>query len=139
MHLSPGSCHHSGMSTETRESGGFTFRIRSDGILEIRARPGSNHGTQEAKASARILRELGSSGPRPVLLVIDGIRELTREARMIYRDPATTEYVLAAALIARSPLARLFASFALGVNRPEVPVRIFDDEDTATKWLAGFL
>ena len=135
----PAPCHSFPMVPEAVESSGFAFRVRPDGILEIRARAGSVHDGDRAEINARILKGYGETGDRPVLLVIDGIRELTREARLIYRSPDTTKNVLAAALVARSPLARLFASFALGVNRPDVPIRIFEDEEEAVKWLKGYL
>jgi hypothetical protein len=46
---------------------------------------------------------------------------------------------LATALIVDSPVGRIIGNFFIGMNKPGIPVKIFDSEDKAIQWLRGFI
>lgn len=48
-------------------------------------------------------------------------------------DAVTTQV----ALVAKSPVERMIANFFLGLNKPQVPVRMFTDPDKARAWLGA--
>ena len=125
------------MPKQARESETFRFLVRKDGILEIRAVPGSVHDGPAAEKNVGIAAELTGSGKRPVLVFVDGAKSVTFEARRVYQREETVRDFTAVALVARSPLARLLANFFLGMTRPPVEIGHFDDETDAVEWLLG--
>lgn len=41
------------------------------------------------------------------------------------------------AIVASNPIARVIGNFFVGLNRSDVPTRLFGDEDSAIAWLLG--
>ena len=61
----------------------------------------------------------------------------TIEARQYYQEVISKGGYLAVALVAKNPVAKVIASFALGFNKPKIsiPIAIFDDMDEAEAWI----
>lgn len=43
------------------------------------------------------------------------------------------------AVIVKSPLSRVIGNFLMGLNKPEIPARLFDNEQEAIHWLKNYL
>lgn len=88
-----------------------------------------------ATAIVQALRSLASGAPARVLVDLSGVRAVDREARSYLGGRESAEIHRAVALIVRSPVSRVIASFFVGINRVPYPIRLFGDEASACDWL----
>lgn len=114
------------------------IRLGDDGILYVKAEPGAEIDRDEAEASVHAARQL-SNQPRPALVDLSNLKGMTREARVYYAGPETAKGRSALALLIKSPVARVFGNFFMGLNKTTVPTRLFTSEPEAIAWLRGFL
>ncbi len=127
------------MSGETHEFVGDKFRlwIRPDGIAEITWTPHVPSGIEDARQAVQGMRELTGGRAAPILVHTTDAGPQDRAARMEFIG--SQEVVSACALITGNPLSRLMANFFMNVSRPNVPVRMFDNDADAIDWLSGHL
>jgi hypothetical protein len=124
------------MGSEWRELEDGRQRLRADGIIEMR-----HSGTTQTLESIRRQMEhaaelLGGTGKAPMLVVMGEISGQTREAReFLYKDPIIPRHMTRVALVQRSPVSRVLTTFFTRLIKPQVPVRVFTDEDQAVAWL----
>ena len=127
------------MSTERPEITHEKFRIwlRTDGLVEIAWVPHVPSGLEDAIASIAAMTELTGGRPAPLMVDTTHAGPQDRAARMeyIHRQGIVT----AVALIVGNPLSRMMATFFINVSKPEVPVRLFEDEAQAVAWLKEHL
>ncbi len=111
----------------------FRVWLRQDGLLEIVWTPHLTSGIEDAVAAIRAMIELTDGRPTPLLVHIQDAGPQDRAARMEFSRRG--EVVSAVALIVGNPLSRMMGTFILNVSKPEVPIRLFDDEVAAVAWL----
>lgn len=75
-----------------------------------------------------------------VLLCVDmtNLIGISRDARVMVSNEGMTAVHKAVAMIVRTPLANLVASFFLGINKPKFPIKSFTDSKKAMKWLQSY-
>lgn len=73
--------------------------------------------------------------PLPFLMDIRKARGITREARSMFASAEAATLFAATALLVGSPLSRALGNFFLGLNKPQMPTRLFTDEAEALAWL----
>ncbi|MDN4480104.1 DUF7793 family protein [Demequina muriae] len=115
----------------------FRIWLRPDGLVEIAWVPHVPSGLADAVASIDAMTELTGGKPAPLLVDTTHAGPQDREARMEYIR--RQGIVTAVALIVGNPLSRMMATFFINVSRPEVPVRLFEDEARAVAWLKEHL
>lgn len=127
------------MSDEAPEFTNQKFRIwlRPDGVVEIAWAPHVPSGLEDALASIAAMSELTGGRPAPLLVHTTDAGPQDRAARMEYIR--RQEVVSAVALVVGNPLSRMMATFFINVSKPEVPIRLFEDETAALAWLKGHL
>ncbi|MGV3631594.1 MAG: STAS/SEC14 domain-containing protein [Bacteroidota bacterium] len=113
----------------------YTWR-GEDGIVRTKVKPGSEVGVKEARENSAAVNSLSVNGDKfPLLIDARGIKSMTREARNQFsvrgRETSTTSF----AIIIDSPLSRVIGNFFMGINKPAVPTRLFENEEEAIKWL----
>ena len=127
------------MGTERAEITGEKFRIwlRPDGIAEIRWAPAVPSGTEDARAVIAAMSEITGGVAAPLLVHTTDAGPQDRAARVefIHRQ----EVVSAVGLVVGNPLSRMMATFFINVSRPDVPIRLFEDEVVAAEWLKDYL
>jgi len=70
------------------------------------------------------------------MVVMGEVRGQTREAReFLFKDPSIQRYTTRVALVHRSPVSRVLTTFFIRLVKPQVPVRVFTDEEQAVAWL----
>lgn len=69
------------------------------------------------------------------LVIMSNVLSQDAETRRIYNEMTVSGYFFGTALIVSNPLSRAIASFAIGLSKPEVPVRIFDTVEKGIEWL----
>jgi hypothetical protein len=93
------------------------------------------HKAKEAVAARVKLCEAKSY---PCLIDIRGLKSMSKEARE-YLANEGAKYITALALITGNAFTRTFAQLFLIINNPFIPVRLFDDPQSAKQWLKSFV
>lgn len=120
------------MTTRTQDIG-----LDDAGIIWCVLRRHSNIDLDEAQRTIATIRELARGARRPVLVDMREATSITREARHYFAGPDPGTVALAAAFIVSSPISRAIANFFMGLNKPAVPSRVFDDVKAGYEWLRG--
>lgn len=121
------------------ESGASYFWLDEDGIMVILNKPTVLQTRADAEENILVTRKVSAGTPRPLLIDITDIKSMSREAREVYANEGAEGKVKAVALITRSAMGRIVGNFFLGFNKPSVPTRLFNDAETARKWLLAYV
>ena len=125
------------MATRRRsETEWADLEVTDDGILIIRYKDGVLLTGEVARAILDAQIALCGRAPIPVLVCLDRIKGMTREARVFFasgdENPVVTSQV---AMLVSSPIGRVVANFFMGISKTRVPTRSFTDEAKALSWL----
>jgi hypothetical protein len=124
------------MGSEWRELSDGRQRLREDGIIEMRHSRTTQTLESIRQQMEHVAELLGGTGKAPMLVVMGEARGQTREAREFLRkDPSIARHMTRVALLHRSPVSRVLAAFFTRLVKPQVPVRVFADEEQAVAWL----
>ena len=124
------------MGSEWRELQDGRQRLRPDGIIEMR-HSRTTQTLESIKQQMEHVAELvGGAGRAPMMVVMGEVRGQTREAReFLFKDPSIQRHTTRVALVHRSPVSRVLTTFFIRLVKPQVPVRVFTDEEQAVAWL----
>ena len=124
---------------DAREITGEKFRIwtRPDGVVEIEWVPQVPSTLDDAVAVIEAMSELTGGRAAPLLVHTTDAGPQSREARLEF--VRRQEVVSAVALVVGNPLSRMMANFFINVSKPEVPIRLFEDDESALTWLRGYV
>ena len=87
-------------------------------------------------AEGELLNGVPSSGL--VLMVADSTTQFTNDARSFSASKEGLRFSLAEALVVKTLAQRLVVNFYLKINKPSVPSKAFDSEESAIEWLLSF-
>lgn len=90
---------------------------------------------QDAIDNMVVTRRAGGGIPRPLLVDITRVKEMTREAREEYVKPESLEIITSVALITRSNVGAMVGNLFINLNRHIVPIKLFTDPHKAKDWL----
>lgn len=110
-----------------------------DGIVRTKIKPGSDVSINEAKENSEAVNALFTGNKFPLMIDARGIRSMSREARNQFTTKGRETHARAFAIIIDSSLSKVIGNFFLGINRPAVPTRLFDNETEAKTWLRTLL
>jgi len=79
--------------------------------------------------------QLGVLAPTALLADIRTLRGVSLGVRTRMSSERAGRYLARVALVADNPLTRTIGNFFMRLNRPPFPLRIFDGEDEALRWL----
>ena len=74
-----------------------------------------------------------------MLTDIRNIVSASPEARAYTNSPEIADSYLAVGMIVGNVFSKVIGSFIVGINKPDYPVKLFTDQDSAEKWLNEFL
>ena len=74
----------------------------------------------------------------PMIIDGSGVKDMTKEARMILSSERANRYTVALAIIIRSPVNRVLANFFLRFQQPPYPLRLFKNIEDAQEWLKQY-
>ncbi|MBK7817644.1 MAG: hypothetical protein IPJ60_08880 [Sphingobacteriaceae bacterium] len=118
--------------------GYFTW-MGKDGIARTSVKPGIDITLEFAMENTKVVTSFFSDKKFPILINSRGIKSMSYEARRHFsaqdRDTKTNAF----AIVIGSTISRVLGNFYLGINKPAVPTKLFDNEEEATKWLQQFL
>jgi len=109
------------------------------GICRVEVLAGADYTLEAARRTVRNVLKLSGGKKVPVLVHMSNIKSMDREAREYYAGEGGNKCAVAVAQIVNSPIARIIGNFYLGISKPEYPLRLFESEEEAAKWLKAFL
>lgn len=106
----------------------------NDSIARTLVKEGAEIVLEDAKANSVAVN--GLLGPQKFALIVDTrkIKAITKEARDYFSLNGRESRVIAFAILIDSPLSRIIGNFFMGLNKPRVPVKLFNIETKAVAW-----
>jgi len=124
-------------SAETIETAAGHFWLEG-GLLRFVAKEQSEQSQADAEESMRVFAQLAGGTRRPAVMVILGVKKLSREARALYTgERAARTFTAVAIVVAGSTVARALFNFIMAVSKPRFPARVFETVDEAVEWARG--
>lgn len=117
----------------------FYSWMGEDGIARTKVKPGAEVTVDFARENSTAVNALFTGKKYPLLIDARGIKSMTRDARNQFSTKGRETNVLAFGIVIGSPLSRVIGNFFMGINKPAVPTRLFDNEEDAEKWLKFYL
>jgi len=69
------------------------------------------------------------------LVIMTNVLSQDAETRRIYDEMTVSGLFFGTALVVNNPLSRAVASFAIGLSKPLVPIKLFDTVEKGVEWL----
>ena len=111
----------------------------SDGICRTKVKTNAEIFLQDAIENTQVVSSFYTGKKFPILIDARGIKSMTREARNHFstngRDSKTNSF----GIIVKSPISRVVGNFFMGINKPLVPTKLFENEEKAIEWLQNYL
>jgi hypothetical protein len=109
------------------------------GIIHTKYYPQSECDIESAKEEIKFINQLTDGKGAPCIVDITKVKSVTREARLYYSSEVASHVISAAALLVDSQVSKVLANFFLGINKPLMPVRLFNSEEQAMEWLNKYV
>ena len=106
-----------------------------DGVVRTKVKPGADVTLKEARENSGAVNSFYYGEKFPLLIDARGIRSMTREARNQFSLRGRDSGAKAFAIVIDSAISKVIGNFFMGINKPEVPARLFTSEADALKWL----
>lgn len=113
----------------------FHTWMGEDGIVRTKIKPGSEVSVEHARENSIAVNSLYTGKKFPLLIDSRGIKSMTKDARNHFTTKGRETYTTAFAIVIDSMLSRVIGNFFMGINKPAVPTRLFDNERDAEIWL----
>lgn len=121
------------------ENKGYYTWMGDDGIARTCVKENAEITLDLAIQNTEMVNTLFKVKKFPIMIDSRGIKSMSREAREHFstkgRDPKTNAF----GIIIGSPISRVLGNFYLGINKPSVPTRLFNNEEDALLWLKQFV
>lgn len=111
--------------------------LDEDNIVWTVVKEKANIDLEDAKENSIVVNGLIKSGKSP-LVDTRSLHSITKDARDHFSMKGRDTNVSSIAIIVGSALSRMVANFYLGINKPKVPVRLFNNDASAIKWSKSF-
>ena len=110
-----------------------------DGIVRTKVKKGAEVSVENARENSAAVNALYADRKFPLLIDSRGIRSMSRDARNQFTTKGRETNTMAFAIIIDSSVSKVVGNFFLGINKPAVPTRLFDNETDAEAWLKTLL
>jgi hypothetical protein len=121
------------------ETEAFYTWMGTDGICRTATKAGAEVELQHAKENSLIVTSLYKDKKFPLLVDSRNIRSISKEARKYFSTNGRETKITSMAILVNSPLSRVIGNFFMGLNRPQVPTRLFESETEAAEWLKHYM
>lgn len=109
-----------------------------DGIARTIVKPGAEIFIQDAKENTAAVASFFREQKFPLLVDIRQIKSISSDAREHFSIRGRESVVNAYAIVTASALSRMIGNFFLLFHKPVVPVKLFNREEDALRWLKNF-
>lgn len=117
----------------------FWTWMGEDGIVRTKTKPMAIITIKEAMENSVAVNSYFTDKKYPLLVDARQVKSMEKEARSYFSTNGRTTKINSMAIMVKSPLSRIIGNFFMGLNKPEVPARLFDEEDLAVEWLKKHL
>ena len=114
---------------------GYWTWMGEDGIARTKVKPDIEITLNHAIENSKVVTSFYTDKKFPILIDSRGIKSMSREAREHFSTRGRDSKTNAFGIVIKSPLSRVIGNFFLGLNKPAVPTRLFDNEHDALVWL----
>jgi hypothetical protein len=118
---------------------GYWTWMGDDGIARTKVKPNVDITLEYALENTKAVSSFYVDKKFPILIDSRGIKSMSREAREHFSTRCRDTKTNAFGIVIKSPLSRVVGNFFLGINKPAVPTRLFDNENDAIEWLKNHL
>ncbi len=127
------------MSEKIIETTAYLTWMGKDGIARTTVKLNAEVTIKEAKENSNAVNSLYTGQSFPLLVDSRQIRSISKEARDLFSLNNRSSHVNSFAILIGSPLSRIIGNFFMGLNKPRVPVKLFNSEQEALVWLKKYL
>ena len=113
----------------------FTTYLGDDGIMRTTVIDHAEVQFLDALENTRTIESLYTGKNFPLLIDSRKIKSISKDARDHFSMRGRKSVVSCFAILVSSPLSRIIGNFFMGLNKPSVPARLFDNEEKAVQWL----
>lgn len=109
-----------------------------DGIVRTKVKENSEIVLTDAIENSKAVNSFDNE-IYPLIVDTSMAKSITKEARDYFSMKERESKVIAFAIIINSPLSKIIANFFMGLNKPRVPVQLFNNEEKAIDWCKNFI
>jgi len=111
----------------------------TDGIARTKVKPQAEVSIKESLENSMAVNGLFVDKKFPLLIDARQIKSISKEARDNFSIKNRPTNINSFAVIIDSPLSRIIGNFFMGLNKPSVPAKLFNNEQDAISWLNKYL
>lgn len=115
------------------------YELNEAGIIIQEAMNDKYLDLDMAKEEVATVIKLAAGKKKPLLVISNHNKGMSREARKYYISDFLTNHTTAVALYTNSKMMKMIGSFFLGWQKTPYPFKIFDDKEVALEWLKGYV
>lgn len=124
---------------EAIELKGYFTWMGKDGIARTCVKPEIDITLEMAVENSKTVNGLFVDRKFPILIDSRPIKSMSYEARHHFSVRGRETNTCAFGIIIGSTVSRVLGNFYLGIHKPTVPTKLFDNEEAALQWLKQFL
>jgi hypothetical protein len=124
-------------NSATELKGYFTW-MGGDGIARTCVKPHIDITLEHALENSKFVNSLFVDRKFPLLIDARGIKSMSYEARHHFSVRGRETNTCAFGIVIGSTISRVLGNFYLGINKPTVPTKLFENDVTAADWLKQF-
>ena len=94
---------------------------------------------EDARADFQSYNDLCKECRLPVLIDMENVKSVEREAMAYYSSEDAINYITAAGLLITNPVNRIIGNFYMGLNKTAFPFRLFTEKEKAIQWLKKYI
>jgi len=116
----------------------FTW-MGEDGICRTKVKEDAEISLDDAMENTVVVTSFFKDKKFPIMIDARGIKSMSREARSHFSAHGRDSKTNAFDIIIKSPISRVVGNFFLGISKPSVPTKLFENEEDAKHWLQTFI
>lgn len=109
------------------------------GIIHFNYRKDVEIELEDAIMELSAAEKLGRGKRCLVLIDLTDVKKVSKEARDLYSGEEGNGVIKRGAFCVVSPVGRMIGNFFMGINKPMMPVKLFDTRGKAISWLREFV
>ena len=117
---------------------GYYTWMGEDGIARTCVKSNIDIVLEHAIENSAVVTSFYKDKKFPILIDSRNIKSMSYEARHHFSAHGRDTKTNAFGIIIGSSISRVLGNFYLGINKPAVPTKLFDNEKDATQWLKQF-
>ncbi len=119
----------------TTEKSKYTVTLRNDNIMHIFIKSCDEFNLDDMHCLLADTGKLGNYKKYPNIIQFEDYINTTKDAREFAASNESNIYTICDAFVVQKTALKLLGNFYLSVHKPKSPTRIFDDLESAVKWI----